>query len=524
MFVIMPYLVEKKDAANSKTRSFLAFPYGVLSIASYIKANSKKALDINIFDCNFFNEDELLGELSKSVSLYDPDIVGISMMFDASYKYLNCITNTIKSVKDNVLLVLGGASSSASYDSIINEQNSIDAICYSEGEKPFLNLVNADDMLEQIEKDVSWITKKSINAGRIPKATFIQNLDEVIDVDYSLVNIEKYKMDEAFSPFNDNDVCGKKQFFVVTSRGCPFDCVFCSEPARHGKKIRYASIDKIMSYLDYLVSDYGLNVLTIYDDQLLLDKKRAKELFRRIANYNIRVECPNGLSVAYIDEEMAFLMKKAGIDTAALAIESGSGYVLKEIIHKPLKLSMVKPVVQMLRKNDIFVEGFFVMGLPGETDAHREETLDFIKEVELDWSGFSMAAPVRGSRLYDICISNGYIPRNLSIGDIDLNKYMINAPGNDVAETPKKVYVMNLDVNFVNNYRMKTGQYEIAARCFKDVAKRYENHAFAYYYLSKAYEYMGKSMDLANHNMDMFNEIVSKDKTWREYAKYFSLI
>ncbi len=230
----------------------------------------------------------------------------------------------------------------------------------------------------------------------------------------------------------------------------------------------------------------------------------------------------NGLSVAFIDEEMAELMKNAGMHTVCLAIESGSPHVLYNIIKKPLRLHMVRPVVQSLRKFGFWIEGYFVSGMPGEKDEHREETVKFIKDVELDWAGFSLATPSRGSELYRICIEKGYI-KNMGIGELDTSKYILNTPEYTAEYVTRKTYLMNLDVNFVNNYRMKIGDYLVAAKSFRDVIKRYKNHAFAYYYLARAQEAMNEDPELIKFNKNKFNEIINGDNVWKEYAEYFNL-
>jgi anaerobic magnesium-protoporphyrin IX monomethyl ester cyclase len=382
-------------------------------------------------------------------------------------------------------------------------------------------LINSENMLELLEKDPSWATKKAINAGKIPKKSSLENLDEVINIDYSLINISAYStMKESFSPFA-GEMENPKQFFVVTSRGCPFKCAFCIRSSDDDKSIRYASVDKIIEHVEFLVKNYGMNILTFYDDQILLNKKRAKQLFRELAKFNLRIECPNGLSVAFIDDEMAELMKIAGMDTVCLAIESGSPYVLYDIIHKPLRIEMVAPVVQSLRKYGFWIQGYFVSGMPGERDEHREETVRFIKDVELDWAGFSLAVPSRGSELYRNCIKKKYI-QNLGIGELETNKYIINTPEYSAEYVERKTYLMNLHVNFVENYRMKRGDYEIATKCFGDVIKRYSGHAFAHYYRAKAFDAMG-DIEHAKMDMDSFNEILEKDNIWKEYAKYFNI-
>jgi radical SAM superfamily enzyme YgiQ (UPF0313 family) len=351
----------------------------------------------------------------------------------------------------------------------------------------------------------------------------MENLNDVIAIDYSLIDTGEYGMIEAFSPFRKAKEQEVKQFFIVTSRGCPFKCVFCAEPTLHGGSMRYASLEVIEEHVKYLVDSYGMNVLTIYDDQLLLNHKRAKEFFRILAKYNLRVETPNGLTAAYIDDEMAALMKAAGMDTVQLAIESGTEHMLRNVIKKPLRLSKVAPVIESLHKNGLFVQGFFVMGIPGEREQDRIETAQFIKDVGLDWGSFSLASPIRGSELYDICVKNKYIPDHMKIGEYEIGTYIIRAPGLDPESLPQISYRMNLDVNFVNNRRMRIGDYQVAARCFEDVIERYREHAFAHYYLAKAYEKIGGNDEKVKENLRLYNAIIAKNDTWKSHADHFGL-
>jgi radical SAM superfamily enzyme YgiQ (UPF0313 family) len=183
---------------------------------------------------------------------------------------------------------------------------------------------------------------------------------------------------------------------------------------------------------------------------------------------------------------------------------------------------MVKPVVHLLRNYGFWVHGFFVSGIPGETDEHRNETIRFIKEVNLDWSGFSLLMPTRGSDLFKMCVKRGFINRKTGIGELEYNKYIINTPEYSADYVIKKTYLMNLEVNFVNNFRMKNGECQIAADAFLDVIKRYGDHAFAYYYLSKALGAMNRRKE-AEAAMHTYHEIRENDDAWKEYANYFKL-
>lgn len=523
LFVIPPYLGDKVEAIRpTKLRSFVAFPYGVLCLASYINRVTSGAHEIRIIDLNHYRLDQGHAELTEVLNEFNPDIVGISIMFDVSYKYVSGLADAIKGVNPDATIVLGGAAVTTAWDIILDDQPRVDALCYSEGELALANLLNSEDPQKALLSD-PWVTRQSMAEGRKPKTKPIENLNDVIPIDYSLIDAGAYGMIEAFSPFRkakDEDV---KQFFIVTSRGCPFKCVFCAEPTLHGGSMRYADLDVIEDHIKYLVDDYGMNVLTIYDDQLLLNIKRAKEFFRILSKYNLRVETPNGLTVAYIDEEMAALMRAAGMDTVQLAIESGTEYMLRNVIKKPLRLNKVAPVVELLHKNGLFVQGFFVIGIPGEREQDRIDTAQFIKDVELDWASFSLAAPIRGTELYDICIKNKYISEKMKIGEYEIGTYIIQAPGLDPKHITEFAYRVNLDVNFVNNRRMRMGEYRVAVRCFEDVIERYREHAFAHYFLAKAYEKMGGHEEKVAQNLARYEAIVAKNDTWRGHADYFGL-
>ena len=523
LFVIPPYLGDKIDAIRpAKLRSFFAFPYGVLCLASYINRATDGTHEIKIVDLNRYDADQRLPQFKSILDDFEPDIVGISVMFDVSYKHVAGLAAAAKDANREAIVVLGGAAVTTASDIILNDQPSVDALCYSEGEVALAKLVSADDPRKELLAD-PWVTRQSISDGRRPKTKHIEDLNQVIPIDYSLVDVNDYGMIEAFSPFrkaNDDEV---KQFFIVTSRGCPFKCVFCAEPTLHGGSMRYASLEVIEDHIKYLVETYGMNVLTIYDDQLLLNHKRAKEFFRILSKYDLRVETPNGLTVAYIDEEMAALMKAAGMDTVQLAIESGTEYMLRNVIKKPLRLNKVAPVVESLHKNGLFVQGFFVMGIPGEREQDRIDTTQFIKDVELDWASFSLASPIRGTELYDICVKNKYIPDDMKIGDYELGTYIIRAPGLDPESLPLISYRMNLDVNFVNNRRMRVGEYQVAARCFEDVIERYREHAFAHYFLAKSYEKIGGNEKKVAENLARYEAIIARDEDWNGHADYFGL-
>lgn len=469
LLVNLPYIVRNIDANRPKIRSYLAFPYGVLSIASF----NKSIADFTILDCDTTdNYDVKFIEHLGS----NPDIIGFGMMFDHSFPHLSRMAKFAKKMCPTSAIICGGAAASYSYRDILKRIPEIDMICFSEGEIPLRDFIRG-------KYNSAWQMRSNFDARPYDLSELVNDLDTVIDIDYSLVDPTVYDMKQAFSPFADN-VSHNKQFFLMTSRGCPFSCSFCSNSYLHGKKMRFASVPKIIEHVEKLVANYGMDVLTIYDDQLLINKNRAKQLFRELKKFNLRIEMPNGLSPAYLDEDICFIMKDAGVDTAYLAIEHGSPFILENVIKKPLKIHMVKPAIDWLHNAGIFVHGFFVIGMPGETQNDRDMTVDFILKSDLDWAGFNPATPVRGSQLYEDCLANGWIKEQM-MEDIVDKRYIINAP--EIGLTPdiimKEVDRMNIEVNFHNNRNMKAGRYDVAARCFKEVLSRYSGHEIAKHYL-----------------------------------------
>jgi radical SAM superfamily enzyme YgiQ (UPF0313 family) len=301
------------------------------------------------------------------------------------------------------------------------------------------------------------------------------------------------------------------------------NCKFCYKSRIRDKKMQYASIGMIIEEVKRLINNYGMNILTLCDDQLLFNRKRAKELFRQLIPFNLRVEIYQGTSVDFIDDEMAELMYAAGMRRVMINLESGSQTMLDIMIEKPVHLDKAKETVQILRKHGIWASCIFVMGYPGETDELRKETMDWIKEADPDWCVFNAAIPIRGTVLYDLCIRNGYIKKD-KLGKLDYGNYTINVPGYPAEYVKDQIYKMNLEANFVNNRSMRVGNYITAARMFKQVIDGYPEHAFAHWYLARCYSYdkIRKTGLVLDHNLTAW-ELMHHNPQWAKYAKYFKL-
>lgn len=529
LFLIPPYFNVKDYLNNLEISALLpayTIPYGLLSMCSFLHKNVTGEIIVEILDLNIAATTILNGGAAYSdsyfreivmgkVASFQPHIVGISALFDTSYDDLLSVAKFVRDGDAEVLILAGGGLPTNLHKQLLTESDSLDAICYGEGEIPMADLLNADDYEKLIFSHPSWGNRETVLAGKELGNTFVQDLDKIPVFDYTLINLDNYNARSSDKHHSGDDV--KREMSIHTSRGCPFNCVFCANGKLHGKKVRFMSVAKVVQEVARMKNDFGATVLLIEDDNFLADKKRAKKILQNLAEFGLRIEFPNGLAVYGIDCEVGSLFKSAGVSVVSLAIESGSNYVLKNIIDKPLRVEMINEKVEILRNNGILVHAFIVIGLPGEMDRHRQETIDMLKDVGVDWVHIAIAIPIVGSRLYDICIENNYLVSN-DFKNHTISHANIRAPGVDPCKIEEIAYEMNLLVNFVYNYNMSHGNPDRASQYFKKVSSKYPKHAFAHYYLAKAYEGMNCASELIEKHLSIYSACVDNDDKWRRYA------
>lgn len=393
----------------------LAEPLGILYIASVLK---KANYDVNILDSTcegYFNtlikgdyityglSDE---EVVERIKEYDPDVVGVSSMFSAHQKNANHHCDLVKSVNEDIIVVLGGIHPSLfPMESVMNK--SVDFVIIGEGEFRLLQLLYLLNM-GKTDFNFDGVAYKKNNKVTINPATSrIEDLDSIPFPARELIDFEKYiEICVPYAPFPRKErVCQ-----IMTSRGCPFNCIFCSTVKYWGRKFRMRSVDNIIKEVDLMVKKYGIEEIQFPDDNMTVDKERAIELFKRLKEYNLSWCTPHGLMVKTLDEEMIGLMAESGAYQLTFAIESGSERVLKEIIHKSVPPKQtIKTIVDRCHNQDIQVHGMFIVGFPGETREEIYETFQHPFDAGFDSVSFFIANPMPGSELFTQCQDKGYL-------------------------------------------------------------------------------------------------------------------
>lgn len=508
---------------------FTDMPLGLLFLSAYVKKHA--AVETRLIDFNIVLNKLQSFEFRSFIEFfrdflsvqrwvnYAPSIIGISALFTPAYWSVLDIALCCRDMFPNAIIVAGGGVSTNMYNEIFSKSISFDALCYGEGEKPLLGLVKADDKFRYLEDNPSWITLRKVKIGQQFQHDFIENLDEIPFCDYSILDTDEYGLNPAITAYASIDE-KKQNFHVITSRGCPFRCCFCSSHTVHGRRMRYYSINRVRDDFMRVRDQYGAKTIVFQDDHFMADKQRALEIISIIKELQITAVFQNGVTLQALDRKMLEALKSAGVDQLVLAVESGSNRVLKEIIHKPLNLSIVKRVADDCRELEIYTNVNILIGFPGETKLDMEDSRLFLKTINANWFSILFATPIVGSEMLDICLKKNYIKGNYI--DCNFKKAIVETEDFSVEYIYEMAYSLNLELDFVENSDFRLGNYRMALKGFENAIRAKKDHVIAYYYAAKCYEKLG-NLEKARQYMDTAKMITTEMPFWRKYVDKFNI-
>ena len=205
----------------------------------------------------------------------------------------------------------------------------------------------------------------------------------------------------------------------MTSRGCPFNCIFCSTKMMWKRQWRALSAERVIEDIEYMVKNFGVREIIIYDDQFIVDKKRVHRICDLIIEkkLNITLSLPAGTSAWLLDKALLRKMKKAGFYRLCFPIETGNENTIK-FIRKNINLNEVLKKIRLANKLGFWTQGNFIIGFPYETREEIEETIRFAYNSGLDYVVFYIAKPYAGSEMYEIYKKEGLLTKVGPCSDI----------------------------------------------------------------------------------------------------------
>jgi len=374
-------------------------------------------------------------EIAEVIRQEKPNVVGVTALSVDAYN-AHLIAKTVKSVDKTIKVVVGGCHFTVRVEESLKDEN-IDFVIVGEGEITIVELVKALEENKPLEDVKGLVFKKNGKIIRNDPRPFNQDLDSLPFPAWHLLPMEKYF--ELCKYLQGYLLIHERQFSIITSRSCPYACIFCSVRTIMGRGFRPRSPENVIEEMEQLIDKYKIKLLSIQDDNLTFDRKRAEKIFdlmiERGINKKIKWDTPNGLRADTLDEPLLRKMKESGAVHIYVSPESGSQRVVNEIIGKKLDLNAVENVVRICHKINLKINLFFVIGLPGETKEDIQKTIKFANKMrELGAiPSYAIARPTFGTDLYKLCKEKGYLIKD----DRDLEKTLLNSEDEGAIQTPE---------------------------------------------------------------------------------------
>jgi radical SAM superfamily enzyme YgiQ (UPF0313 family) len=344
-------------------------PLGIAWLAAVLRENGFRNVTLIDSVINKYSNQEIVELLKKE----DPDIVGLSFGTQNRFYAFN-LAQLIKKEFPKVFIVAGGPHPTLTIDDTLRNIPEIDIVVRGEGEYSFLDLVKTINKRGDLRdvKGISFRNKKGKilhNINREP----IQNLDELPMPARDLLPIDDYQQT---IPLSDK-ICTS----MITSRGCPYNCVYCSTSEQWGHKIRHRSPENIVDEIEYLMKTYKLDGVGFFDDVFTMDKRRVIEICQEIIRRKLNIYWWCEARANTIDRELIRWMKRAGCQHISMAIESGSNRILKNI-RKAITVEQGIEAVKIIKEAGIKLKVFFMYGLPGERYQDIKKTVFLSRHLE----------------------------------------------------------------------------------------------------------------------------------------------
>ncbi len=395
---------------HRRSDKYLEYP---IYLAYVVAILEKAGIDVHFIDG--VADDLSIKAFVDKVKEIGPDLIAMECSTPSITKDLQTVQKLKEEIEDTYV-VLMGSHPTYFHKEILSENKFVDAIARGEFDLTIRDLALALQKGKQRLQDVEGISYRDGQDLRVNKnRPLIQNLDALPFPARHIVKSNSYR-EAVFT--------GKRCTTIVSSRGCPYQCVFCLWPrTMYGRKFRARSPENVVDEVQHVVDEYGVDEIYFDDDALTLDKKRLIRICEEIVRRNINVKWMCQARVDNSDDEMLKAMKKAGCHYIKYGVESGSQEML-DAMKKGITLEKVRKAFKLTRKVGIKTQAFFLLGLPWETAETVKKTIEFAKEIKPDSAQFAVVIPHPGTELYDICLEKGWLKSD-SWEDFDCRKALI---------------------------------------------------------------------------------------------------
>jgi radical SAM superfamily enzyme YgiQ (UPF0313 family) len=485
MKIVLSYtsgLPDRKDPYVS------LLPTGLCSLHASLMA---AGFDSTLVNFSAWPESDITLHLAK----LKPDIFGVSQWTHNRHASLN-LARLVRAEYPDCTIVMGGAHATCSYADILRLGSPVDCVVLGEGEETLLELVR------DLEEGRPWAAVKGIahylSTGEIvvtPSRSEIKNLDLLP----SAVGFLEHSIGV--------DIPLQSEF-VLTARGCPSACFFCSSPKLWKRRVRFRSPPKIVEEMVQIRDRYGLIYFSLRDDTFTADRARTIEFCRLLIDRRVHAIWNCQSRVNALDEELLVWMKRAGCECIQLGVESGSPRILN-LLGKTITPDQVVHAAALIRKVGINISIFLISDVPDETKHDLQQTIELILCIRPDDGYVSPLAYFPGTRLFEEAVTSGRIKSSIFVTDHQAAVYAAGQPGRtsrlllkalagaaprDGARFSRQKELLGYCTTtniLAGEYHRQRGEYAAARREFSEISEREPENPWGWYLLGDLYDQMG---------------------------------
>lgn len=357
--------------------------------------------DVTILDC--VKEKLDYKTFKKRVKNWKPDVVGFQV-FSHDLASLDKSLKIVKKINPKISTIAGGPHPSGLPEEMLNKFKNLDFAFCGEGEIGLPLLLKSLGNKKSFSKipGLCWRNGRKISVN---PQIFPQDLDSLGFPAWDLLKPQEYPNAPQGVIFKNLPIAP-----IMATRGCPFACTFCAGWTISGKRVRRRSVGHVLKEIELLYKKYGVREIHFLDDNFTLKRDYVEEFCRQLLKKDFKISwcCPNGVRLDTLNKQLLKLMRKAGCYYVSVGIESGSDRILS-LMKKGITIQKIQKMVKMVNEAGMTINGFFILGYPGETKKDIFKTIKFAKSLGLTRAAFYNYLPLPRTESYLKLLASGEI-------------------------------------------------------------------------------------------------------------------